>query len=227
MRISVRNIVCLAFVFTRVSLCLTDCLFQIRSAGVVLRIDLHIIIPFCTVNRGHWQRYQKRICGRRNILRYTGFHHQVQTLLHVVCVGLTVLVGFRHRCSSILCNVGFQRCFRCRRIGFQCIFKCMNQRITFKIPDAFLTGIMIGAVSIVGGQMQCIQKFRSLYTVGGGVFCECIQRNDLLLSICIFSFVDGEISQLQVCELNALNGIFAECTVYFVIQQTGGYIAVG
>ena len=191
---------------------LTDGLFEVGVAGLVFGVDGNIVIPRRAVNGGHGQTYEEGIAGGGHIFRDSGFYNQIQSLLHIGSRSVAGGIRFGHSHTAVL-DSSFQSIFHVRRIGSQCGGQLVVQGIRREIADAAL-----GLVSVRGGQADGGQ-----HGVGALRVVEAKQHTDRALTVHDF-IVHGNVSDAEVGELHALNGVFAQLIHDGVIMQTGGKI---
>ena len=154
--------------------------FQCDNAGLVFGVKHNIVVPIVTagrdlvartvchttINRGHGQRDEARICRACHHFRRAGFNQQVETYGEAGYVAVAVLVRFGHCRTAVVFYVGFERILNSRGIGFKSSFKCCTKYV----------GLVIPVVCI-----KCICVFIAVFAV-----C----KADSSEHICAFDFID-------------------------------------
>ena len=190
----------------------TDGLGEVGVASLVLGVDGNIIIPCRAVNGGHGQRYKEGVAGAGDHFGNASLHNEVQALVHVGRRGMTGRIGLSHGNAAVL-HGNFQSVLESGRIGSQCGGQLVVQSIAGVVVDTTLSlvGICVGQAD--GGQ----------HGVGALRVVEAIQYAHLALAVHHF-VVHGDISYLQIRELNALNGVFAQLVNDGIVMQAGGNV---
>ena len=175
---------------------LTHGLFEVRISGLILGVNGHIVIPRRAINGSHRQRYKEGIAGAGDILRDASLHDEIQALLHVGCKGVTGSVRLGH--GRAILDRSFQRVLDGGGIGGQRGGQLVVEHITGKEVDA-----IVGLVCVCAGQADGGQHGGAAITV-----VEAIQHTHLPLTVHHF-IVHGDISNADISEFHALNGVFA------------------
>ena len=187
-------------------------LVQCGVAGLVLGVNGDIVVPCRAVNGGHGQGHEEGIAGAGDILRDASLHNEIQPLLHIRSGGVAGGIRFGHSHADVL-HSRFQRIFHSGGIGSQGGGQLIVQQIAGKVVDAAL-----GLVSVRGGQTEGGQHgVASLRAV------ETIQHAHLPLTVHDL-IVHGDVSDAEVGELHALNGVLCQLVDNRVVVQAGGNV---
>ena len=191
---------------------LTHGLIQRRIAGLVLGVDGNIVIPRRAVNGSHGQRHKEGVAGAGDILRDASLHDEIQALLHIGSRSVAGGIRFGHSHTAVL-HGGLQCIFHGGGIGSQRSGQLVVQHIAGEVVDAALS-----LASVRGGQTDGGQH------VGAAVGAvEAIQYAHLTLAVHHF-VVHGNISNADISEFYALNGVFAQLIHDGAIMQAGGNV---
>ena len=177
-------------------LSLTHGLIQCRIAGLVLGVHSNVIVPLAAIDGGHRQAYEERIAGRSHVFGDAGFHHQVQALLQTRSGSMAGGIRLGHSHATVL-DSGFQSVLRACGIGSQCGGQLVVQSIRRVVVDTTLS-----LVGICGGQANGRQ-----HSVAALRAIEAIQHAHLTLIVHDL-VAHGNVSDAEVGELHALNGVF-------------------
>ena len=147
----------------------------------------------------HGQGHKEGIHGAGDILRDAGFHYEIQALCQLVSRGLAGSVGFGHGSA-----VGGHSLFHCVLDGGsvcgQLIGQSLVQGIGGEVVSGAVRGISIGVLEADGVQ-------NSLH---GSTFGKAVEDNVLHIALVVICSIGGDVGQLQVGKLHALNGVFAQ-----------------
>ena len=208
-------------VLAGIVLVLTQGLFQSGDAGQVLGIQGDIIDPgsaavisIGAVNSGHGDRYQEGVGSGGDHFGNLGFNQQVQAQVQILGFGLAVGVSQRHSHAAVCSHVCFQSILDGGGVGFQTCSQSIDQNVRLVEVLVCIQMVSVGVALVTVFQAQSLQEVSTLNLV------DTIQSFNMVVGTGV-SFGLGElddISDLQVAELNALDGI---AVADFTIAQVG------
>ena len=199
-----------AVVLSGAVLALTDGLFEVGVAGLVLGVHGQVVNPLAAINGGHRQGNQEGVAGRSHIFGNSGFHHQIKPLLHIRSGSVASGIRLGHSHAAVL-DSNFQSVLHVRGIGSQCSGQFVVQNIAGEVVDSIFGLMSIGSGQADGGQ----------HSIGAVTAVEAIQHAHLTLTV-HHLVVHGNIGNAEVGELHALDGILAQLVDNRVIVQAGG-----
>ena len=208
MCIAIRNVGQTAGILAGTVFILSDSFFKVRTAGLVLGVHGHIIVPAFAVDSGHGQRHEEGIAGAGDILRHTGLHHQIQALLQTADLAVSVCVRLGHGLAAIS-GSSFQRIFDGGGVGGQCIAHGLVQLVGGIVADA-----AFALVGICCGQADGLKN---------GILGKAVQHAYLTLPVHQF-VIHGDVSHPQIGELHALDGVLRQLVGNGIVLHTGADI---
>ena len=124
---------------------LSNFLSEFGNAGVVFRVDDHIVVPEVTTfggcgvsvagNRSHRQTDKERIGSGSDHFRHLGFDAQPQAQIQVALDGLAIFIGLVHDNGFVAgSDIGFQGILDGGGIGFQSVSQSLVQHIGLVVP---------------------------------------------------------------------------------------------
>ena len=188
---------------------LTHGFIQRRIASLVLGVNSNVIVPCRAVGGGHGQGHEERIAGGGHVFRDASLHNEVKPLLHVGCRGVAGNICLGHGHATVL-DDGFQSVLDGGGVGSQRGGQLVVQHIAGKVVDASL-----GLVSVCVGQPDGRQ-----YSVAALRAIEAIQHTHLTLTVHQF-IVHGDVSNAEVGDLHALDGVLAQLVNDGIVMQAG------
>ena len=210
MGIAILNVGGRAAVLAGVVLVLTQSLFQSGDAGQVLGIQGDVIDPggaavfsIGAVNSSHGNGYQEGISGGGDHFGNLGFYQQVQTQLQIGSGSLAVGIGQGHSHTAVGSHVLFQSVLNNGGVGFQASCQSIDQNIGLVEILVGIQMVSIGVAVVAVFQAQSLQEVSTLDLI------DAVQNFHMVVGTGV-SFGLGElndVSDLQVAELNALDGI--------------------
>ena len=214
MCVTIGNVGQAAGILAGTVLSLTHGLFKVRIAGLVLGVHSNVIVPLAAINGGHGQTHKERIAGGSHVFRDASLHDEVQALLHVGSGGVSGGIGLRHSNTAVL-HSGLQSILDSGGIGSQRSGQLVVEHIAGEVVDAAL-----GLVSVRSGQTDGRQ-----YGIGAFRAVEAIQHTHRALTVHHF-IVHDDISNADISEFHALNGVLAQLVDNRVVMQAGGDVGL-
>ena len=161
-----------------------------------------------TINRGHGQRDEARICRACHHFRRAGFNQQVETYGEARYIAVAVLISLGHCRTAVVFNVGFERVFYGCGIGFKSSFKCCIKLIRLVIP---VVGIKCICILVA---LCTVCKADSCKHVCAFYFIDCIQHLDV--AVCTTAVFFGlrklrDVRNFEVSILDTFNCIAVAC----------------
>ena len=245
-------------IFTGVLNSFTYSFFKCYDTSFVFRIKNNIVVPVVaagrnlvartvchtTINRGHGQRDEARICRACHHFRRAGFNQQVETYGEARYIAVAVLISLGHCRTAVVFNVGFERVFYGCGIGLKCSFKCCTKLIRLVVPLARvkrIVGIFIAVFAVCKADssehicafhsIDCIQHLD--VAVGAtAVLCRLRKLRDVRnFEVCVFDTFDRvtvaclSITESRRCTVRTGTCCAAKNLIYTSIILTGGNVA--
>ena len=161
--------------------------FQCDNASLVFGVKHNIIVPIVTagrdlvartvrhttINSGHRQTDEARICRACHHFRRTGFNQQIETYGKACYIAVAVLVSLVHCRTAVVFNVRFEGIFYSCGIGLKCCFKCCTKLIRLVVPLTRIKCICILIALCTVCEADSSEHVCTLH------FIDCIQHLDV------------------------------------------------
>ena len=208
MCIAIRNVGQTAGILAGTVFILSDSFFKVRTAGLVLGVHGHIIVPAFAVDGGHGQAHKEGIAGAGDILRYTGLHHQIQPLLQSADLAVSVFIRLGHGLAAIS-GSSFQRIFDGGGVGGQRIAHGLVQLVGGKVEHAVPSLVSV-RLSQSNGLEHCVVR-------------KSVQHTHLVLTALPLT-VSGDGRHPQIAKLHALDGVLFQLVTNSIVLHPGADI---
>ena len=201
-------------------------LFQGGNAGEVLREEGNVIDPagaavsgVGAIHGGHGQADEEGIAGGDYGFGNLGLHHQIQSQIQILRLGLAIGIRQGHGHAAICGKVAFQRVFHRGGVGTQGCVQGIDENVGLVEILAFIQRVGIGVPAGSIFQTQGFQEVSARGFVNGVQHFHVVGRRVVQLGF-------GKLNDVcdpQVSKLNTGNGIAVAGIA--VAQGSGGAVA--